>query len=281
MRKYINDAHLAKKAGKTRAERMTIFLNLLAMRLKRRFGSGRTGECRVRVLGYDVWGFNYSTLEYLFREVFLSREYFFEARSAQPVIIDCGANIGMSVLYFKYLFPHARIIAFEANPSAFRLLEKNMSANGIRDVEPHNAALSDREGEISFFVSSDPGTLHGSTRGDRGGSVELTVKATRLSQCLRRQQEVDLVKMDVEGSELSIVDELVESSTLRRVGQYIVEYHHRIDGDRSVLADFLRKFETNGYDYNLKAGFRKPGAFQDVLIHFYQEKKSAAPGRSS
>lgn len=230
----------------------------------------------MRVLGYEVSGFSYFALDYLFREVFLSGEYYFETSNTRPVIIDCGSNIGMSVLYFKYLFPDARIMAFEPNPNTLRLLQKNVEANGIRDVELHDIALSDREGEISFFVSSDPGTLLGSTRKDRGGNVELKTKADKLSKYIRDRQRIDLVKIDVEGSELNIVNELAESSALQKAEQYIIEYHHRINNDPSVLSDFLKKFEMNGYDYNLKASFRKPGDFQDVLIHFYKEKRSAS-----
>jgi len=271
MRKYINDAHLAKKMGKTRRERFAIFLDLLKLRIKRRLARAKGEECEVDLLGYEVSGFSYSALDFLFREVFLSGEYFFETSSTKPVILDCGANIGMSVLYFKYLFPDATIVAFEPNPNTFRLLKQNVAANGLRDVELHEIAATDREGEISFFVSSDPGTLVGSTRSDRGGNVELKTQAGRLSKYIQAQQKIDLIKIDVEGSELNIVNELIESSTLRKAEQYIIEYHHRINNDPSRLADFLKQFEMNGYDYNLKASFRKPGDFQDVLIHFYRE----------
>jgi len=274
MRKYFNDAHLAKKAGKTRSERVAIFFDLVALRIKRRFSGADREECKVRLLGYEVRGFSYATLEFLFREIFLAGEYFFETPHTKPVIVDCGANIGMSVLYFKHLFPNARILAFEANPSAFSLLQKNVTANGIRDVDLHKIALSDREGEISFFISSDPGTLLGSTRRDRGGNIELKAQAGRLSQYLRDQREIDLVKIDVEGSELSIVDELAEASALGKPNQYIIEYHHRINNDPSKLGDFLKRFEMAGYDYNLKAGFRRAGSFQDVLIHFYKDSRA-------
>jgi len=273
MRKYINDAHLAKKMGRTRSERIGVFFDLIKLRLKRRFAAGESRqECKIRLLGYEVWGFSYSTLDFLFREVFLAGEYFIETQSARPVIIDCGANIGMSVLYFKHRFPDARVVAFEANPNAFKLLKRNMEVNRISDVALHNIALSDREGEISFFISADPGTLLGSTRSDRGGDIELKAKAGRLSRYVQDQSQVELVKIDVEGSESSIVDELIDSSALGTANQYIIEYHHRINNDPSRLADFLKKFETAGYDYNLKAAFRRAGDFQDVLIHFYKAK---------
>jgi len=65
MRKYINDAHLAKKMGKTRSERLSVFFDLVKLRLKRRFAGMRKEECKVRVLGYEVSGFSYFALERL------------------------------------------------------------------------------------------------------------------------------------------------------------------------------------------------------------------------
>jgi FkbM family methyltransferase len=43
-----------------------------------------------------------------------------------PVIIDCGGNIGLSVLYFKYLFPNSVITVFEPSPPVFEILKENI-----------------------------------------------------------------------------------------------------------------------------------------------------------
>src|SRR5688572_8635835 len=52
-----------------------------------------------------------------YSEIFKRGIYRFETPSESPQIIDCGANIGLSVIYFKRLFPAARITAFEADPT--------------------------------------------------------------------------------------------------------------------------------------------------------------------
>ena len=51
---------------------------------------------------------------------------FFSVDGADPLIIDCGANIGISVLEWKSRWPMARVICFEPDPDAFRLLEMNI-----------------------------------------------------------------------------------------------------------------------------------------------------------
>ena len=59
-------------------------------------------------------------------EIFEEEVYRFQTENKTPLIIDCGANIGLSVLYFRRLFPNAKIIAFEPDEGIFKILQKNM-----------------------------------------------------------------------------------------------------------------------------------------------------------
>src|SRR5262245_29195568 len=54
--------------------------------------------------------------------------YDFRPKSHAPLVIDGGANVGVSVLYFKKKFPKGRILAFEADSSVFSALEYNVRA---------------------------------------------------------------------------------------------------------------------------------------------------------
>ncbi len=66
-----------------------------------------------KFLGFAVEFFNYIHLVHLFEENFARNEYFFETKKDHPLIVDCGANLGDTILYFKWLYPQARIISFE------------------------------------------------------------------------------------------------------------------------------------------------------------------------
>ena len=70
----------------------------------------------------------------LFRELFVDGTYFFEAENDQPMIVDCGSNINMSVIFFKLLYPRSRILAFEPYPYTFEVLKENVQVNGFADV---------------------------------------------------------------------------------------------------------------------------------------------------
>ena len=67
-------------------------------------------------------------------ELFVQHMYKFVAKTQEPFIIDCGANLGMSIIYFKELYPLSKIIAFEADDYIFSFLEKNPRPSPIANL---------------------------------------------------------------------------------------------------------------------------------------------------
>lgn len=127
-------------------------------------------------MGFDVRHFDRHVTGFLYREIFVRQNYYFTANDDRPVILDCGANVGMASLYFKWLYPKAQIKAFEPDPATFQLLQQNMSRNRL-DVETHNCALWDEDIELEFFVDSkNPGGLLMSADGTRCYTEQVKVK---------------------------------------------------------------------------------------------------------
>jgi FkbM family methyltransferase len=83
-------------------------------------------------------------------ELFVRKNYEFEARRKDPMIIDCGANIGLSIIFFKMLYPACRIIAFEPDKNVFNVLQKNVESFDFKDVELYNRAVWFEETELMF-----------------------------------------------------------------------------------------------------------------------------------
>src|SRR5436309_1804523 len=79
----------------------------------------RTLPNPIQLMGYSISYFNVNQLRYLFAEIFINGSYLFHTDRSRPLILDCGSNIGMSILFFKKLYPEARIIGFEADPLTF------------------------------------------------------------------------------------------------------------------------------------------------------------------
>jgi FkbM family methyltransferase len=227
---------------------------------------------RTRVASFDVTGFSLKSVATLHREIFVDLSYYFDAQRSDPFILDGGSNIGMSVLFFKALYPKARVLAFEPARPAHRLLVGNMERNGLLGVEVHNAALGRRNGEVAFFDDVDDVSTFGtSTRQERlPNARESTVPQRRLSDFVT--QRVDLLKLDIEGAEDEVLDDLIDSRAIDRIDQLVVEYHHLINPSRDFVGAFLERLRGEGFLYQLSAReriFRRTGtnlSFQDVLV---------------
>ena len=249
-------------------EKVHIFKVLFILRFKEIGASKNTIICQ-RIFGFNVHAYDYTTLLFLFREIFLSKDYYFGSNQNQERILDCGANIGMSIFFHKYFHPQAEIIAFEPNPSAFELLSLNIKANKLTGVTCFQKAISENEEPIQFFINEDKGSLLSSVRSDRGGNKAINIETTLLSKFLNKPTA--LLKIDVEGAEWLILNDLkANAGKLEQVEHIILEYHHKINGESSRLCSFLSYFEQCGFEYNIRTHYKNRGDFQDLIIHFYR-----------
>jgi FkbM family methyltransferase len=201
---------------------------------------GDTSSGVMSLLGWRIKYPNHSAALFLVHEVFVNCAYAFEARTARPLIIDCGANIGMSVAFFKSLYADAEVLAFEADPRTFSQLEENVQANQQKNLRLVNAAVAGTPGTVSFYsAEAVPGSLVGSLDPARGGTLALTVQAVKLSSFI--DKPVDFLKVDIEGAESAVVKDLVDSGAIGRVNEMVIEVHPdgRAPAGRSVLVSQL------------------------------------------
>jgi FkbM family methyltransferase len=224
---------------------------------------------RVRVLDWSVAYSDYDAVVHLFEEIFIRHHYPFGARRPRPLVVDCGANIGMSVLYVKSLAPQAEILAFEPEPTAFRLLVENMHSNGIGGVECVQLAVAKEAGR-RILRTAAPAHAGASIEFDGVGWTEIEVEAVRLSDRIGGRR-VDFLKLDVEGSELAVLDDLSEAGVLDQVDEIALEHHPRRATDLPVLLQILA---SAGFEYRIAVtsdAFWDPG--QLVLLHAFRAQQ--------
>lgn len=210
----------------------------------------------------------------LVKEIFLEPSYFFRADTESPLIFDCGSNIGMSVLFFKKLYPKARIVAFEPDPFTFEALSNNVAQNHLANVQLHQGALGELEGQVEFFrdASAESSSLLMSTIRERHNGPSIKVPALRLSSFI--SAEIDLLKIDIEGAEGIVLRELADADKLRWARRIHLEYHHHIDKSVDNLSSLLRLMEEHHFGYQIRSTLRSwpvEREFQDVSIYFYRK----------
>lgn len=116
-----------------------------------------------------------------------------------PLLLDCGANIGLSALFFRDMFPEARIVAVEPDPDNFAVMKENVTAAGVIPVQAA-VASSARRGKIA-----DPGKGGCGKRveDDPGGAVAFLSIDDFVKQ-YGDGAEPFLLKMDIEGFEQDV-----------------------------------------------------------------------------
>jgi hypothetical protein len=98
------------------------------VRVGRKIESLKPG-CHFCFAGYTVKFNDGPNLYILYKDIFVKRIYHFDAARPDPLILDCGTNIGMSIHYFEQKYPQARIIGFEPDPDIIPFLESNITGN--------------------------------------------------------------------------------------------------------------------------------------------------------
>jgi FkbM family methyltransferase len=225
------------------------------------------------LLNFHVSFLNGATFRWTLREIFFHGDYVFTAETDSPTILDCGANIGLATLFFKRIYPKARISCFEADPTTAAVLKKNIDQNHLQNVTVHNLMLCSADGERSFYIA---GNLSGSgggsgTPGRLSDTREIRVKAGKLSDYI--DGPIDLLKLDVEGAEFDVMADMKVSGCLSQIKRMVIEYHHKIAGQTSNMAKFLAFLEDAGFEYQIAAycdPISQTDIFQDILIGAYR-----------
>lgn len=172
--------------------------------------------------------------------VFIHEEYSCESiLGFKPQrILDLGANIGMTAVYFSGVWPDAQYLCVEPDPRNLELLRLNLAQNSL-PAQVVEGAVGARPGRLELLFDDDPtcstlltSGLHGHTRG-------IEVEVTTVEEVLDRAgwDDIDLLKIDIEGAE----EDLLSGSPawLDRVKAIIIEIHPNTTPEK--IAGYLKK----------------------------------------
>jgi FkbM family methyltransferase len=195
-----------------------------------------------------------------YKEIFINQHYKFNTLNKEPLIIDCGANIGLSTIFFKKLYPQSTIIAFEPDPAIFACLQNNIRHFKLDKIKLYQKAIWKSEGKVTF-----------QTEGGFSGRIEnadvtkklIEIDTVRLYDYL--DQKIDFLKIDIEGAETEVLQDC--ATRLGNVEQLFVEYHSR-NNESQTLHEILFILKNAGFRYHIKEAYTasKPFVERPLMV---------------
>lgn len=182
-------------------------------------------ELRVPGVKHAIWLRSRTSDIGVFKQVICDRETEFDLDEQPNLIIDAGANIGLFSVMMAERYPDCRIVALEVEGTNFDVLRKNVA--NYPNITPMQRALWRSNGCVRI---SDPSALENSFTveetepGEPGAIAAVSIDGLLLELGYR---ELSLLKMDIEGSELEILDDQT-ADWVSSTRAMLVELHDRL-----------------------------------------------------
>src|SRR5215831_15418839 len=203
---YAREVAFAWSRGSTLSSKLRLANATLAFHLSNAAGATHKSAAkryRVNLIGrpHDLWLRTVGGDIFVLHEVFGSSCYDPPAGLPAPrTILDLGANVGLTTLYFASKAPDARFICVEPVPSNAELLRRNVRV--LPQAVIVEAAVAKTSGTVAFD----------DTRPTWGGGItcggRLLVESISMDELIMRyapEGVVDLLKMDIEGAEADVL----------------------------------------------------------------------------
>jgi len=189
-----------------------------------------------------------------FQKIFVDGEYRFDLGYTPQTILDGGANVGYSSIFFAQRFPQALIIAVEPEATNFRLLCHNTA--GYPNIRPVQKALWPRRTHLAIEnVAGQPDAF----RVTECPTVDAcTIPTCTIDDLLREAgaQQLDLLKLDVEGAEKELFEDPGRESWLAKTRAVIMEPH-----------DWFKPGCTEAVEHAIAGrGFRRSQIGENLLL---------------
>jgi FkbM family methyltransferase len=205
-------------------------------------------------LGNKLKVLDNASFDFMNKELFETEIYKFNTSTESPYIIDCGANIGLAIIYFKQIYPDAEILAFEPDPKVFDALKFNIQTFNFDNVTLINKAVWNKVEILKFYSEGADGGRKALVS-DSDNIIE--VQTVQLRDYIT--QKVDFLKIDIEGAEYEVLKDI--SDLLHNVERIFVEYHSFV-GQSQHIPELLEIIKNAGFRLHISSpGFSSNSPF--------------------
>lgn len=179
----------------------------------------------IRSFNYKIFYKNVYALLFLFNEIFCIGEY--KVKTSIVTYVDLGSNIGLSILWYHYFNPKMSIMAFEPDGNSLQFLKKNLESNNVSKCKIYEVALTNKVSEAKFYRFDDmiQSLDNGLKLNHKLKYSTIMVQTDKLSRYIKNRH-ISLIKIDIEGSEYEVFDDLFSTGYLLNIEEIIFESHY-------------------------------------------------------
>jgi len=186
---------------------------------------------------------SYTSDIFTFWQIFINKEYDMPFKTAPNLIIDGGANVGYSAVFFANKFPQAKIIAIEPERTNFEILRENTI--NYQNIELLNSGIWNKN---TYLKIQDIGVRKDAFMVEEVNLEEQrSFKAVTIGEILRKSgyDAIDILKLDIEGAEKEVFSDNYEE-WLNKVNILIIELHDRMkEGCSKAFFSAIKKYNFN------------------------------------
>jgi FkbM family methyltransferase len=221
VRRKLRRLHLVWNLGRNFPARLIVLALFALFTARTWLGLGRSRPHRVRLrLGeqaIDWWVADRGDLQ-LLASVFLDGEYDGPLPARADLIVDLGAHVGATVVFWRQRYPGAEIVAVEPDPESFSRLNRHVGDDpGVQLLQ---AAVVERSGPVRFVGSGSSWASHLAREGEDDAIEVQGLSFPDLLAQAAPGRRIDLLKVDIEGAEPSVL-----ASPLSSISTLVVETH--------------------------------------------------------
>jgi len=216
---------------------------------------------KVKIFNFIIFFNDPLSFYYEFIYIFKSQVYFFKSSKNIPFIIDGGGFIGTSLLYFKKIYPKSEIVVFEPDKNALKFLYKNIENNNLSNIKVIESGLYKEDTDLRFDVNNTDG-------GKISKYGDIQIKVEKLSKYIVK--EVDFLKLNIEGAELVVFQDLDLNNKFSYIKELCFEWHSFKNQEQN-LDEILRILKNNKFKYYISSleGSSKGKFYLDGNTQFY------------
>ena len=191
----------------------------------------------------------YTTDFHAFRQIFFHNELNelinFIGTESISTILDAGANVGMTALKLETVYPGAKMYCIEPDANNFRTLEANITYNSLNAIAVQTAVWS-KSAKLYFDHTFRDGREWSITVTENNTGSH-SIEAVSINDLVRifNLRQIDLLKMDIEGSEKEIFEAGEDALSFLAITKFIaVEVHEEV-----VKTEYIgSQLSSRGFD---------------------------------